>query len=187
QGARYVEPQRGGTTSGGGSSAPRPLSRRRDRLHPRARLRRGFGGGHVRAGNGRGRTGMTGAPVTLRERLTVRTPLGPPSAGARRNRERLCAFIRSIEDEVFAADEQARVTLRRLLGWDDETFHAFITSPLLTHSSPHASMNAFPPMMTYPWIQRCIQTLAALAGGGRAVHIRTPVMHNNLGDLRWRP
>src|SRR5262249_41911321 len=61
------------------------------------------------------------------------------------------------------------------------------TSPLLTHSSPHTSMNAFPPMLTYPWIQRCIQTLAELPGGGRAVHIRTLVMHNNLGDLRWRP
>jgi hypothetical protein len=131
---------------------------------------------------------MTGAALTLRERLTVRTPLGAPSAEVRRTRERLCEFIRAVEGEAFVADNDAtRAQLRRLLGWDDEAFAAFITSPLLTHSSPHAGMNAFPPMLAYPWIQRCIQTLAGLSGPGRPVHIRTLVMHNNLGDLRWRP
>ncbi len=130
---------------------------------------------------------MTGSPVTLRERLTICTPLGPPSGAVGRNRERLCEFIRTVEDEVFVADVETRAALRRLLGWDDETFQSFITSPLLTHSSPHTGMNAFPPMLAYPWIQRCIQTLAGLPGPGRAVHLRTLVMHNNLGDLRWRP
>jgi|GEM_PF-2041472 len=130
---------------------------------------------------------MTGSAVTLRERLTVRRPLGPPSDAVRRNRERLCEFIRMVEDEVFVADVATRGALRRLLGWDDETFQSFITSPLLIHSSPHTGMNAFPPMLAYPWIGRCIQTLAALPGPGRAVHLRTLVMHNNLGDLRWRP
>jgi hypothetical protein len=130
---------------------------------------------------------MTGSAVTLRERLTVRRPLGTPSHTVRRNRERLCEFIRTIEDEVFVADAETCRALRRLLGWDDETFQSFITSPLLTHSSPHTGMNAFPPMLAYPWIQRCIQTLAELPGSGRAVHLRTLVMHNNLGDLRWRP
>lgn len=130
---------------------------------------------------------MTGSAVTLRERLTVRRPLGPPSDAVRRNRERLCEFIRTIEDEVFVADTETREALRRLLGWDDETFQSFITSPLLTHSSTHTGMNAFPPMLAYPWIQRCIQTLAGLPGPGQAVHLRTLVMHNNLGDLRWRP
>lgn len=129
---------------------------------------------------------MTGSAVTLREQLTVRRPLGPPSHAVRRNRERLCEFIRTVEGEVFVADVETRGALRKLLGWDDETFHSFITSPLLTHSSPHTGMNAFPPMLTYPWIQRCIQTLAP-PGPGRAVHLRTLVMHNNLGDLRWRP
>jgi hypothetical protein len=130
---------------------------------------------------------MTGSPVTLRERLTSRMPLGTPSAAVRSNRERLCEFIRTVEDEVFVADVEVRAALRRLLGWDDETFQSFIASPLLTHSSPHTGMNAFPPMLAYPWIQRCIQTLADLPGSGRAVHLRTLVMHNNLGDLRWRP
>ncbi|HEV8319085.1 MAG TPA: hypothetical protein VGQ10_16850 [Vicinamibacterales bacterium] len=130
---------------------------------------------------------MTGTPLTLRDRLTIRTPLGPPSAIVRGNRERLCAFIRTIEDEVFTADGESRTALRHLLGWDDETFHRFITSPLVTHSSPHTGMNAFPPMLTHPWVQRCIQELTSLAGAGESMHLRTLVMHNNLGDLRWRP
>jgi hypothetical protein len=130
---------------------------------------------------------MTASAVTLRERLTVRRPLGPPSDAVRRNRERLCEFIRTVENEVFVADGKARAALRSLLGWDDETFQSFITSASLTHSSPHTGMNAFPPMLTYPWIARCTQTLAGLAGPGQAVHLRTLVMHNNLGDLRWRP
>lgn len=130
---------------------------------------------------------MSGSTVTLRERLTVRRPFGPPPEPIRRNRQALCEFIRAVEGEVFVADDETRATLRALLGWDDETFQAFITSPLLTHSSPHTSMNGFPPMLAYPWMQRCIQTLADLRGLGRAVHLRTLVMHNNLGDLRWRP
>jgi hypothetical protein len=130
---------------------------------------------------------MNGSAVTLRERLTVRRPLGPPPEPVRRNRERLCQFIRAVEGKIFAADGEIRPVLRALLGWDDETFQSFITSPLLTHSSPHTSMNGFPPMLTYPWMQRCIQMLADLQAPGRAVHLRTLVMHNNLGDLRWRP
>ena len=130
---------------------------------------------------------MNHSAVTLRDRLTVRRPLGPPTALIRRNRERLCEFIRAVEHEVFVADGDTRVMLRSLLGWDDETFESFVHSPLLTHSSPHASMNGFSPMLVYPWLQRCIQTLADLPGPGRAVHLRTLVMHNNLGDLRWRP
>jgi hypothetical protein len=125
--------------------------------------------------------------VTLRERLTIRTPLGQPTEAMRRNRERLCCFIRSVEEEIFLAVGSARVELRQLLGWDDETFQSFINSPLITHSSPHTAMNAFPPMLSYPWVQYCIQTLSKTNGPGKPVHLRTLVMHNNLGDLRWRP
>jgi hypothetical protein len=128
-----------------------------------------------------------GVSLTLQQRLTIRTPLGPPSQVQRLIREQICGFIRTIEPQIFQADGETRAALRELLGWDDATFHAFITSPLLTHSSPHVSMNAFAPMLTFPWMQRCIQTLARAPGAGSPVHLRTLVMHNNLGDLRWRP
>ncbi len=123
---------------------------------------------------------------TLRDRLANLAQLGPPTADMRRNRQRLCDFVRSAEDKIFTADPGTRARLRDLLGWDDGTFHAFIASPMLTHSSPHVSMNAFSPMLAFPWVHRAIQMLAAVPDG-RAVHLRTLVMHNNLGDLRWRP
>lgn len=127
------------------------------------------------------------SPISLQERLSIRNPAGNLSVDVRRNRESLCDFIRSIEDQVFTADGKNRTAIREILGWDDEAFQLFITSPLITQSSPHACMNAFSPMLVFPWVQRSIQRLASLLGPGRPVHLRTLVMHNNLGDLRWRP
>ncbi len=126
---------------------------------------------------------------TLGERLTIRDPLGPPAAELRRERERLCAFLREREDEVFTApDLGLRQELRLLLGWDDDTFTAFVASPLLTHSSPHTGLNLFAPMMSFAWVQRSLQEISTpYLASGRAVHLRTLVMHNNLGDLRYRP
>jgi hypothetical protein len=118
--------------------------------------------------------------MTLRERLRVRA-LGRPGAGVRRSRERLADFIRSVEDQVFIAPDAAtRARLRTLLGWDDDTLAAFIDSPLLAHSSPHTGMNFFAPMFTYAWVLRQIEAAGA-------VHMRTLVTHNSLGDLRYRP
>lgn len=124
---------------------------------------------------------------TLAERLTVR-PAGAPDAEVRHRRERLCTYLREVEGRVHGARGEAAAEVRALLGWDDETLDAFIASPLVTHSSPHTGMNAFPPMLCFPWAQRSLQTLSA-AGAlpGRPIHLRTIVVHNNLGDLRWRP
>jgi hypothetical protein len=123
----------------------------------------------------------------LRDKLTIAEPLGPPSDIIRQNRSRLCDFIRGVESQVFQAAGPERHEIRLLLGWDDDTFENFIRSPLLAHSSPHASMNAFPPMLAYPWIQASIQRLSCGEGPEKPVHLRTMVTHNNLGDLRWRP
>jgi hypothetical protein len=123
----------------------------------------------------------------LRDKLTIAEPLGRPSEIIRQNRLRLCDFIRSVESHVFQATDSERHQIRRLLGWDDDTFENFIESPLLAHSSPHASMNAFPPMLIYPWIQASIQRLSGNESSKKPVHLRTMVTHNNLGDLRWRP
>lgn len=123
----------------------------------------------------------------LRDKLTIAEPLGRPSEIIRRNRLRLCDFIRSVESQVFQATGVERHQIRLLLGWDDDTFENFIESPLLTHSSPHASMNAFPPMLIYPWVQASLQRLSGNGGSKKPVHLRTMVTHNNLGDLRWRP
>jgi len=121
--------------------------------------------------------------MTLRERLRVRA-LGAPGAAVRRSRERLAQFIRSVENQVFdAPDAATRARLRALLGWDDDTLAAFIDSPLLAHSSPHTGMNFFAPMFTYAWLLRQLQ----LQSEDGAVHVRTLVTHNSLGDLRYRP
>lgn len=125
--------------------------------------------------------------MTLRERLRVRAS-GRPHGDVRRSRERLAELIRTVEDQVFdAPDSATRDRLRRLLGWDDDTFAAFIDSPLLAHSSPHTGMNFFAPMFTYAWILGQLQREAEANGVAGAVHVRTLVTHNSLGDLRYRP
>jgi len=124
--------------------------------------------------------------VKLKDILTVE-PLGPPSDIIRQNRLRLCDFLRHAERQVFLASGNEQAKIRLVLGWDDESLENLIDSPLLTHSSPHASMNAFPPMVIYPWVQSSIQRLSAQRTHGVPVHLRTSVTHNNLGDLRWRP
>jgi hypothetical protein len=106
----------------------------------------------------------------------------PATSDERRRRERLGQFLRRAETTVHGARGKDREELRRLLGWDDESLHAFVGADVVVHTSPHASMNAFAPMFAFPWLA------AELASSSlRAVHLRTIVTHNNLGDLRWRP
>jgi hypothetical protein len=127
---------------------------------------------------------------TLAETLTVREPPrapdAVPDAETRGERERLCDFLRRAEGRVFVAEGTAKEEIRRLLGWDDATLAAFAGAPLVTHSSPHTGMNFFPPMLCYAWIQKSLLELSA-PHAGTGVHLRTLVMHNNLGDLRYRP
>lgn len=128
--------------------------------------------------------------TTLAEALAVPGPLGPPAAEVRGERARLAELLRRVEGRLFDAQGEALAEVRRLLGWDDDTLAAFVDSPLLAHSSPHTGMNFFPPMMCYAWAQRrLLERAESLAGaaGGRGLHLRTLVMHNNLGDLRYRP
>jgi hypothetical protein len=72
-----------------------------------------------------------------------------------------------------------------LLGWDDASLEALVNADTVVHTSPHASMNAFEPMFAFPWAAAALA--ASSATPSRAVHLRTVVTHNNLGDLRWRP
>jgi hypothetical protein len=102
-------------------------------------------------------------------------------------REDLARFLRSVEPRVFTAQGTRRQELRRLLGWDDESLHRFIGAPLVVHSSTHVSMNAFAPMLTFPWFCLRIMSHAASGAGGRPAHLRTQVTHNNLSDSRWKP
>jgi len=108
--------------------------------------------------------------------------LGRPPVEMRLRRQQLAEFLRAIEPRVFRAPLEARAELRQLLGWDDDALHAFIESPMIVHSSTHVSMNAFPPMLAFPWFCRGV---ADRHDGG--VHLRTQVTHNNLSDNRWKP
>lgn len=110
-----------------------------------------------------------------------------PGATVRAVREDLAAFLREVEPRVFTAQETRQQELRRLLGWDDESLHRFIVSPLVVHSSTHVSMNAFAPMLTFPWFCKCIMSHAASGPGGQPAHLRTQITHNNLSDSRWKP
>lgn len=106
-------------------------------------------------------------------------------AQERRRRQRLGEFLRRVEPTVHKASGGTREEIRSLLGWDDASLHAFVEADVVVHTSPHASMNAFEPMFAFPWL---VATLASsLPKPSRAVHLRTVVTHNNLGDLRWRP
>lgn len=124
--------------------------------------------------------------ATVGDILARFSPAGLPSADIRRRRQRLADFVRSAESRVFRANDAAREELRELLGWDDDSLSAFVTSSMVVHSATHVSMNAFPPMLTFPWFcQRLIA--AAHPARSSAAHLRTQVTHNNLSDSRWKP
>ncbi|WP_018680936.1 hypothetical protein [Actinokineospora enzanensis] len=106
---------------------------------------------------------------------------GAPPPDVRARRQRLAEFVRSVEPRVWQAPESLWGRLRQVLGWDDESLHAFVHAPMIVHSSTHVSMNAFAPMMVFPWF--CLR--ACHVDG--AVHLRTQVTHNNLSDSRWKP
>jgi hypothetical protein len=107
------------------------------------------------------------------------------SGEERLRRQRLGEFLRRVEPTVHSATGVDRERLRSLLGWDDESLHAFVAADVVIHTSPHASMNAFEPAFAFPWLAARLASSPLAPSAG--VHLRTPVTHNNLGDLRWRP
>lgn len=107
------------------------------------------------------------------------------SGEERRRRQRLAEFLRRVEPVVHAAAGTDRERLRELLGWDDESLHAFVSADVVIHTSPHASMNAFEPAFAFPWLAARLADSPPAPSAG--VHLRTTVTHNNLSDLRWRP
>ncbi|MET9380897.1 hypothetical protein ABZY09_07340 [Streptomyces sp. NPDC002928] len=140
---------------------------------------------------------MTGTPErampepagpTLGEAIRAFRPAGPPDSETRERRQRLAEFVREVEPRVHRAPAAERETVRALLGWDDASLHRFINSTMLVHSSTHVSMNAFAPMVSFPWF--CLRLLTGTAGspdGGQGSHLRTQLTHNNLSDNRWKP
>ncbi|MBV2153289.1 hypothetical protein [Kitasatospora sp. SUK 42] len=126
---------------------------------------------------------------TLRDLLIDLRPAGPPPEEVRRRRQALAEFVRQVEPRVFRADGRTeRDRLRGLLGWDDQSLHTFVNSTMVVHSSTHVSMNAFAPMLTFPWFcLRMTTAERALLGPGSPSHLRTQVTHNNLSDNRWKP
>lgn len=135
--------------------------------------------------------GVAPAPAvpTLGEVIGAFRPAGPPDAQTRQRRQRLAEFVREVEPRVHRAPPADREAVRALLGWDDSSLHRFINSPMVVHSSTHVSMNAFAPMVSFPWFCLRLLTGAAAAGpnGGGGSHLRTQLTHNNLGDNRWKP
>ncbi|MFF7359452.1 hypothetical protein [Streptomyces sp. NPDC008125] len=128
------------------------------------------------------------AGPTLGEAIGAFQPAGPPDSGTRERRQELAEFVRENEQRVHRAPAAERDEVRALLGWDDGSLHRFINSPMVVHSSTHVSMNAFAPMVTFPWF--CLRLLTATAGsadGGEGSHLRTQLTHNNLSDNRWKP
>lgn len=102
-------------------------------------------------------------------------------------RQRLCDFVRRNEAHVYDVSHPRAAAVRALLGWDDETMEAFVRSPLLCHSAPHASMNSFPPMLGFPPILASAARLAEQRHGAPAVHVRTQCTHHNFSDTFSKP
>jgi hypothetical protein len=125
--------------------------------------------------------------TTLRKVLVDAFQPRPVPASVRARRLRLCEFIRRNEHRVYDVDAPDATTVRALLGWDDETMSAFVDSPLLCNSSPHAAMNSFPPMLAFPWVLRTAVGLAEERHGVPAVHVRTQCTHHDFGDTFSRP
>jgi hypothetical protein len=126
-------------------------------------------------------------PETLRQKLALPGRLGNPAGEVLESRRRLCEFLREVEGEVFAADEETTKEIRTLLGWDDETLQRFCQAPVVTQSSPHVSMNLFSPNIAHPWLHGAMQSLPEnRAEGKRPIHLRTLVSNNNFGDLKYK-
>ncbi|MER5968934.1 hypothetical protein ABT112_04155 [Streptomyces sp. NPDC002055] len=129
-----------------------------------------------------------GAGPALAALLGAFRPAGPPGMEVRERRSRLADFVRAAEPRFHRAPQSDRERLRRLLGWDDASLHRFVEAPMVVHSSTHASMNAFAPMVAFPWFALRIMTEAAgRADAGGHTHLRTLLTHNNLSDNRWKP
>lgn len=111
----------------------------------------------------------------------------PVTPQVRALRQRLCTFIRRHEARVFDVSHPRAGEVRAMLGWDDETMSAFIDSPLLCHSSPHAAMNSFPPMLAFPWLLGRAAALAEAEHGAPAVHVRTQCTHHDFNDTFAKP
>ncbi len=125
---------------------------------------------------------------TLGEVLGSYRPAGPPGADARDRREKLAEFVRAAEPRLHRAPPADRERMRRLLGWDDAALHRFINSPMVVHTSTHASMNAYAPMLAFPWyVLRLMTRATGAADGAGSTHLRTLLTHNNITDNRWKP
>jgi hypothetical protein len=111
----------------------------------------------------------------------------PVTPEVRALRQRLCEFIRRNEARMFDVSDPRAGRVRAMLGWDDETMSAFIDSPLLCHSSPHAAMNSFPPMLAFPWMLGRAAALAEQKHGAPAVHFRTQCTHHDFNDTFAKP
>jgi hypothetical protein len=123
----------------------------------------------------------------LREVVVQALQRRPVTSDVRSRRQRLCEFIRAHEARVYDVRHPRAGEVRDLLGWDDETMAAFISSPLLCHSSPHAAMNSFPPTFAYSWILGRAVRLARQRHGSTAVHVRTQCTHNDFYDTFTKP
>ncbi|WP_369173663.1 hypothetical protein AB5J49_39310 [Streptomyces sp. R28] len=133
-------------------------------------------------------SGAAPAGPTLGEVIGSFRPAGLPDTRTREHRQRLADFVRHHESRVHRAPSAEREEVRALLGWDDASLHRFVNTPMLVHSSTHVSMNAFAPMVSFPWF--CLRLLTLTAGsadGGEGSHLRTQLTHNNLSDNRWKP
>jgi hypothetical protein len=111
----------------------------------------------------------------------------PVPADVRARRQRLCEFVRRNESHVYDVDHPRAATVRALLGWDDETMAAFVDSPLLCHSSPHAGMNSLPPMLGFPWLLGQAARAAEERHGAAAMHARTQCTHHDFNDTFSKP
>lgn len=123
----------------------------------------------------------------LREVLTQALQPCPVTADVHSRRQRLCEFIRANEARVYEVSHPRASEVRDLLGWEDETMAAFVSSPLLCHSSPHAAMNQFPATFVYSWILGRAVSLAQEQHGCPAVHVRTQCTHNDFYDTFTKP
>lgn len=132
-------------------------------------------------------SGAAPAGPTLGEVIGSFRPAGLPDATTREHRQCLAEFVRRHEARVHRAPAAEREEVRALLGWDDASLHRFVNTPMLVHSSTHVSMNAFAPMVSFPWF--CLRLLTLTGGGadGGGSHLRTQLTHNNLSDNRWKP
>ena len=111
--------------------------------------------------------------------------MGPPSVDEAFRRRKLASFLEENQRVVFRGTSAQNAEIRRILGWEPATLERFVSSTMLVNSSTHVSMNAFPPMLAFPWA--CQRIADSSGASGEAVHLRTELTHNNLSDNRWKP